>query len=71
MYVNDLDAPCDQATAAGPKLPRPVADQAYGARAGVLEDQFGHSWSVATHIEGVSAEEILKRAASENNICDL
>jgi PhnB protein len=68
IYVNDVDALVIQATAAGAKLIRPVEDQPYGSRVGVLEDPFGHSWSFATHIEDVSPEEILKRAAAENNI---
>ena len=67
IYVNDVDALVEQATAAGAKLLRPVEDQPYGSRVGVLEDPFGDSWSFATHIEDVSLEEILKRAA-ENNI---
>src|SRR4029453_10567382 len=45
IYVNDVDALVDQATAAGAKLMRPVEDQSYGGRVGVLEDPFGHSWS--------------------------
>ena len=64
IYVNDVDALVDQATAAGAKLLRPVEDQPYGSRVGVLEDPFGHSWSFATHIEDVSPEEIQKRAAA-------
>jgi PhnB protein len=64
IYVNDVDALVDQATAAGAKLLRPVADQPYGGRVGVLEDPFGHSWSFATHIEDVSPEDIQKRAAA-------
>jgi len=64
IYVNDVDALVDQATAAGAKLMRPVEDQSYGGRVGVLEDPFGHSWSFATHIEDVSPENIQKRAAA-------
>jgi PhnB protein len=64
IYVNDVDALVDQATAAGAKLMRPVEDQPYGGRVGVLEDPFGHSWSFATHIEDVSPENIQKRAAA-------
>src|SRR4030095_11906925 len=66
IYVNDVDALVDQATAAGAKLMRPVENQPYGGRVGVLEDPFGHSWSFATHIEDISQGEILKRAAAEN-----
>ena len=35
IYVNDVDALVDKATAAGAKLVRPVEDQPYGARVGV------------------------------------
>jgi len=55
IYVNDVDALVDQATAAGAKLMRPVEDQPFGSRVGVLEDPFGHSWSFATQINVVSA----------------
>jgi PhnB protein len=66
VYVNDVDALVDQATAAGAKLLRPVADQLYGGRVGMLEDPFGHSWSFATHIEDVSPEEMQRRAAAQH-----
>ena len=64
IYVNDVDALVDQATAAVAKLMRPVEDQPYGGRVGVLQDPFGHSWSFATHSEDVSPEDIQKRAAA-------
>jgi PhnB protein len=67
VYVNDVDKLVDQAVAAGAKLLRPVADQFYGDRLGVLEDPFGHSWSFATHIEDVSPEEMNKRAAAHRS----
>jgi PhnB protein len=66
VYVNDVDALVNRAIAAGAKLLRPVADQFYGDRLGVLEDPFGHSWSFATHIEDVSPEEMHKRAAAQH-----
>jgi len=37
---------------------RPVQDQFYGDRAGTLVDPFGHTWSLATHQEDVSVEEM-------------
>jgi PhnB protein len=67
VYVNDVDKLVDQAVAAGAKLLRPVADQFYGDRLGVLEDPFGHSWSFATHIEDVSPEEMTKRTAAHRS----
>ena len=54
IYVKDVDALVDQATAAGAKLMRPVEDQPFGSRVCVLEDPFGHSWSFATQIKVVS-----------------
>jgi PhnB protein len=62
LYVEDVDAVARQATAAGATVKRPVADQFYGDRLGTLEDPFGHTWHVSTHIEDVSAEELDRRA---------
>ena len=55
----------DEATAiaAGAKLQRPVQNQFYGDRSGLLTDPFGHVWTIATHIEEVPHEEMLRRAA--------
>jgi PhnB protein len=66
VYVNDVDALVGQAVDAGAKLSKPVADQFYGDRVGMLEDPFGHSWSFATHIEDVTPEEMKKRAAAQH-----
>ena len=62
VYVEDVDARVDRAVAAGAKVLRPVADQFYGDRAGTLEDPFGHVWTIATHKEDVSPEEMRRRA---------
>jgi len=62
VYVEDVDAQFRQAIAAGAKEIRPVADQFYGDRSGVLEDPFGHVWSLATHKEEVSHEEMQRRS---------
>ncbi|HEV8061228.1 MAG TPA: VOC family protein [Gemmataceae bacterium] len=61
LYVADVDAMMKQAVAAGAKIERPVKDQFYGDRSGVLVDPFGHKWSLATHIEDVPPEEISRR----------
>ena len=63
MYVEDVDAFCARAAAAGATVLRPVADQFYGDRSCQLKDPFGHTWSFATHVEDVSPEEMQKRAA--------
>jgi PhnB protein len=40
----------------------PVADMFWGDRYGRLVDPFGHEWSVATHKEDLTPEELNKRA---------
>ena len=62
LYVEDVDAVVSTAIAAGATMPVPVKDQFYGDRSGRLTDPFGHIWSVATHKEDVSVEEMQKRA---------
>ena len=64
LYVEDVDAVVERAVDAGATLQRPVKDQFYGDRSGTLEDPFGHSWHVATHVEDISPEEMKKRAAA-------
>jgi len=59
-----VDSVVQKAVASGAKLVRPVKDQFYGDRSGTLIDPFGHMWSVATHVEDVSPEEMRKRAAA-------
>ena len=61
VYVNDVDAQAAKATAAGAKVTRPVQDQFYGDRSGTLTDPFGHVWTLATHKEDLSPQEIQKR----------
>jgi PhnB protein len=48
----------------GATIDRPTADQFYGDRVGVISDPFGHAWSIATHIEDVSDEEMERRMAA-------
>ena len=61
VYVQDVDTTAQKAVDAGAQLVRPVQNQFYGDRSGTLIDPFGHMWSVATHIEDVSPEEMKKR----------
>jgi len=58
LYVENVDATVAQAVAAGAKVTMPVADMFWGDRYGVLEDPFGHHWSVATHTRDLSSDEI-------------
>ena len=61
LYVEDVDARFEQALAAGGKEKKPLQDQFYGDRSGTLIDPFGHSWTIATHVEDVSHEEMERR----------
>lgn len=61
LRVADVDAVVARATAAGATLARPVADQSYGDRSGVVLDPFGHSWMVSQRVEDVSAAELQRR----------
>jgi PhnB protein len=63
VYVEDVDTTFDRAVQAGATALRPVENQFYGDRSGQFEDPFGHRWSVSTHVEDVSPEEMAKRAA--------
>jgi PhnB protein len=64
LYLPDVDATFAKATAAGAKPLRPIQNQFYGDRSGMVTDPFGHVWNISTHIEDVSPEEINKRAAA-------
>ncbi|HEV2867022.1 MAG TPA: VOC family protein [Allosphingosinicella sp.] len=64
IYVEDVDGAFAQALAAGAKEERPPADQFWGDRIGTLLDPFGHRWTLATHIEDVSEDEMQRRMAA-------
>ena len=50
--------------AAGAKVTMPTQDRIWGDRYGKVEDPFGHSWSLATHTEDLTPEQIGERAQS-------
>jgi uncharacterized glyoxalase superfamily protein PhnB len=58
IYVEDVDAFVAKAIEAGASVVMPVDDMFWGDRYGVIEDPFGHHWSVATHVRDVSPEEM-------------
>jgi PhnB protein len=61
VYLPDVDSVVRRAVAEGAKILKPVEDQFYGDRSGFIQDPFGHFWSVATHVEDVSAKEMEER----------
>lgn len=62
LCVTDVDAFAKRAIEAGAKVILPVQDMFWGDRYGVLEDPFGHRWSVATHQRDLTPEQILEAA---------
>jgi PhnB protein len=63
VYVEDVDATFEKATGAGATVVRPPENQFYGDRSATFDDPFGHRWTVNTHVEEVSPEEMGRRAA--------
>ena len=64
LYVEDCDQMFNRAVAAGATVKKPLEDQFYGDRSGTLEDPFGHLWTIATHKEDVTPEELQRRMAA-------
>jgi uncharacterized glyoxalase superfamily protein PhnB len=62
-YVIDVDAAVTQAVAAGATIKMPLADMFWGDRYALLEDPFGHQWSLATHQRDLSPEQIMEAMA--------
>jgi PhnB protein len=62
LYLEDVDAVVKRAVDAGATVTMEVADQFWGDRFGSVTDPFGHSWSIATHVEDVPPEEMAERA---------
>jgi PhnB protein len=58
LMVRDVDAVTAQAVTAGARVIMPVADMFWGDRYGVIEDPFGHRWSIATHQRDMTTDEI-------------
>lgn len=66
LYVNDVDAAYKRAIRAGATSESEPADQFWGDRMASLTDPFGNTWSIATHKEDPSPEEMAKRMAAMN-----
>ena len=60
VYVEKVDAAYKRAVNAGAKVIMPVADMFWGDRMGRLEDPFGHSWSLASHVKDMTARKMKK-----------
>jgi PhnB protein len=63
IYVEDADAVIARAAGLGATVRRPAEDQFYGDRDGYVIDPFGHGWTIASHIEDVTPDELTRRMA--------
>jgi PhnB protein len=61
LYVPDVDAVFQRASAAGATSIMAPMDMFWGDRHARIRDPFGHEWSVASHIVDLSPAEIEKR----------
>lgn len=61
LYVEDVDDAFQRAINAGGKVKTPVANMFWGDRYGQFVDPYGHTWSIGTHVEDISPEEMEKR----------
>jgi PhnB protein len=66
VYVSDVDSMYKRATGAGAKSVSPPTDQFWGDRMATVTDPFGNTWSIATHKEDPTPEEMAKRMAAAN-----
>jgi PhnB protein len=64
IYVPDVDQRVARAVAEGAKIVRPIQNQFYGDRSATLADTFGHTWTIATHVEDVPPAEMEQRMKS-------
>jgi PhnB protein len=67
LQVDDVDAWTAKAIAAGAKVLMPVDDMFWGDRYGIVEDPFGHHWSIATTKRVLSEDEL--REAARQAMC--
>jgi uncharacterized glyoxalase superfamily protein PhnB len=61
LYVKDVDQIFRQALEAGAEPMMPVEDMFWGDRMGMVKDPYGHVWSVATHTQQLTQEQIEAR----------
>jgi PhnB protein len=61
LYVDDVDAVVAEAVEHGAILKGAPKDEFYGDRDGFIVDPFGHGWTIASHVEDVAPEEMVRR----------
>jgi PhnB protein len=63
LYVDNCDALFERAVGGGGQVTMPMADQFWGDRCGTIKDPFGYSWTIATHKEDLTPQEMEQRQA--------
>jgi len=64
LYVQDADKSWARATKAGATVKMPIADMFWGDRYGIVADPFGHAWSIATHKQDLTPEQLMQASKS-------
>ena len=62
LSVENADTVFERAVKAGCTVKMPMTDQFWGDRYGQVEDPFGHQWSIATHKQDLTQEQIAAKA---------
>ena len=61
IYVEDVDAVVELAVQRGATLQRPPRDKSYGGYDAFIVDPFGHGWMIATRVEGMASDEMMRQ----------
>lgn len=62
LFVPEVDQAFARALAAGAVVRMPLQDMFWGDRYGLVEDPFGHTWSLATRLRDLSPREMAEAA---------
>ena len=63
LYVEDADKQFEQALSAGAVVVMPLAHQFWGDRYGIVKDPSGHQWSIGSHMEDLTPQQMQQRMA--------
>ena len=61
LYVEDADKQYQQALTVGAEVVMPIADMFWGDRYGIIKDPSGHQWSIGSHMEDVTPQQMQER----------
>jgi len=58
LYVEDVDTAFQRAVGAGGRAKMPVTDMFWGDRLGSFDDPYGHTWTLSTHTQDMTEQEL-------------